>query len=266
MCDTDCKFDRGRKEPSQAYRGLIKNSFPLAIQGDQLIEIINSFLQSEGFTAENTLFGTSCCPDEINEFVTNFKNVWGEKFPLAGLGGIPFTGYTGFDTFSQHRPDDGNLFVLYASHIGIDESGEIGSIYRRGMSKKSIACGSAISAYNLLTSNTDLGNSSTINDEWDLQQKYMQTIVKENLPAISNSSKSMVTLTQVIYDVIHNKIMKIIPVGYDGNVALLGGIQINTSLNYHDYFSVKEFKIINPVNNMEIDMLGKIQGKLKAYG
>jgi hypothetical protein len=42
------------------------------------------------------------------------------------LAGIPFTGKTGFTAFSHHIPDNGNLFVLFAPHVGISKSGRIG--------------------------------------------------------------------------------------------------------------------------------------------
>jgi hypothetical protein len=50
----------------------------------------------------------------------------GEVFHMGGLGGIPFTGKTGFNAFSSHVPDHGNLFVLMAPHVGVSRSAKIG--------------------------------------------------------------------------------------------------------------------------------------------
>lgn len=122
------------------------------------------------------------------------------------------------------------------------------------MTNSTAACGSAISAYNLLLENEKMAIEHERDGEWDLQQQYMETIVRRSLPNIENSQVPLLTLTEVVYNVIYNKILKIIPDEYDGNIALLGGVQINTSLDYYDYFVFKEFKIINPENRIEINL------------
>ena len=56
------------------------------------------------------MYADSSCPDEINhdnseEDVTSlFHKRWGSTFPLSGLGGLPFTGKTGWGAFSGHVP------------------------------------------------------------------------------------------------------------------------------------------------------------------
>lgn len=262
MSNIDSKAYINKKELSEEYEKNILKYYPSAIRGDIVTQAGEKILRHQGFTAKNTLFGNSCCPDEINDFVTSFKNIWGEKFPLAGLGGIPFTGFTGFQAFSQHRPDNGNLFVLFASHIGIDEQGNLGKIYRRGMTKKTAACGSAISAYNLLVETEKSTIEHKRDDEWDLQQKYMETIISRSWSKIKNSAEPLLTLTEVVYEAIYRKIIKIIPEKYDGKIALLGGIQINTSIDYYDYFIFKEFKIINPKKKLTIDLKQELKKAL----
>ena len=85
-----------------------------------------------GFTDENTLFSDSSCPDEINHNDINevipslFQRRWGQVFPLSGLGGLPFTGKTGWGAFSSHCPEDGNIVILFAPHVGIDVDGTVG--------------------------------------------------------------------------------------------------------------------------------------------
>ena len=53
-------------------------------------------------------------------------------FPLAGLAGLPFTGKTGWAAFSSHLVEDGNIVILYAPHVGIDNDGIIGQVMREG--------------------------------------------------------------------------------------------------------------------------------------
>jgi hypothetical protein len=71
-------------------------------------------------------------------------------FPLAGLAGLPFTGKTGWAAFSSHLVEDGNIVILYAPHVGIDNDGIIGQVMREGQSHPSGACGAAIGAQRAL--------------------------------------------------------------------------------------------------------------------
>lgn len=73
-----------------------------------------------------------------------FFRRWGEIFPLSGLAGIPFVGKAGWNAFTTHVPDDGNIVVLFAPHVAIDNDGNVGDITRDGQSCKTPACGAAI--------------------------------------------------------------------------------------------------------------------------
>ena len=71
-------------------------------------------------------------------------------FPLSGLGGFPFTGKTGWAAFSGHCPEDGNIVIMFAPHVGIDREGNVGKIERMGQKCVSTACGAAIGALRAL--------------------------------------------------------------------------------------------------------------------
>ena len=62
-----------------------------------------------GLTPQNTIYGQSICPDEINnekgDLASMMGDYWGECFPLGGIGGAPFVGKTGFAAFSHHVPE-----------------------------------------------------------------------------------------------------------------------------------------------------------------
>ena len=79
-------------------------------------------------------------------------------FPLAGLAGFPFTGKTGWHAFSSHCPEDGNIVILFAPHVGVDATGKVGSVLREGQSKSSSACGAAIGALGACKASDDAGN------------------------------------------------------------------------------------------------------------
>lgn len=69
---------------------------------------------------------------------------------MGGLSGIPFTGKGGFDAFSNHVPENGNLFVLFAPHVGITQDGKIGKFKRHGQNEESTTCGASLGALSLL--------------------------------------------------------------------------------------------------------------------
>lgn len=71
-------------------------------------------------------------------------------FPLSGLAGFPFVGKTGWGAFSSHCPENGNIVILFAPHVGIDSNGNVGKIERDGQINASGACGASISAYKSL--------------------------------------------------------------------------------------------------------------------
>lgn len=94
-------------------------------------------LSGLGFTSRNTIFADSCCSDEVNhddpgENITSlFQKRWGESGTLAGLSGFPFMGKTGWHAFSSRCPQDGNVVVLFAPHVGISKNGIVGEITRK---------------------------------------------------------------------------------------------------------------------------------------
>ncbi|GAB5361587.1 hypothetical protein AAMO2058_000725600 [Amorphochlora amoebiformis] len=127
-------------DTSNSGRTILKN-FPGARRGKFTIDKTQKLFMKYNFTKESTLFATSTCPDEINRVFDLFSGAWGGNFTLGGLAGLPFTGKTGFGALSSHVPDDGELLILFAPHIGVTKEGEIGNIRRAGMTKDTTACG-----------------------------------------------------------------------------------------------------------------------------
>ena len=142
--------------PENTQSSLLKY-FPGAVEGKVAELHVASELLKTGFNDANTLFADSSCPDEINhddpsEDITSlFQQRWGEIFPLAGLAGFPFTGKTGWGAFSSHVPKDGNIVILFAPHVGIDNEGCVGKVVRDGQDESSSACGAAIGALAAVT-------------------------------------------------------------------------------------------------------------------
>ena len=145
-----------RDNQSAACKQTLEKYFPGARTGADCDNLVGGCLQERGFTDENTLYTDSSCPDEINhdspgEDITSiFQARWGEIFPLGGLAGLPFTGKTGWHAFSSHCPEDGNIVVLCAPHVGIDKDGIVGKIHRAGQRESTGACGAAQGALKAL--------------------------------------------------------------------------------------------------------------------
>ena len=147
------KYSRGIFVEREAERAM-NNAFPTALLSSDANDAIARVLRSRGFTADNTLFAHSVCPDEVNakseELVSLLIRQWGEAFTLGGLGGVPFAGKTGVRAYLHHVPDRGRLLIFFAPHVGIDSRGKVGGLQRAGQQSFAVACGAAVGAYKAL--------------------------------------------------------------------------------------------------------------------
>jgi hypothetical protein len=114
----------------------LRDNFPQARFNSDAFKRINDVLLQLKCTDDDTLFASSVCVDEINHTPTSLSHrladYWGECFYMGGLGGVPFVGKTGFVAYTHHVPKNGNIFILFASHVGISPTGEVGKISRLG--------------------------------------------------------------------------------------------------------------------------------------
>jgi len=227
-------------EPDTPCYTALHQHFPGAMPGVALHCRTAAILGAEkyGFTGDNTLFGVSICPDEINqqigELADLMKNHWGEVFPLGGISGAPFVGTTGFSAFSHHVPDDGNIVILFGPHVGITEEGDIGQYLREGQSHSSSACGAVIGAYNACCAGC--GAASEVNDT-DMQMDWIKAQLQPHIENVKGQSNPMAALAFQAYEMVRNKLEKIVDTKFgNGKLVLIGGIQINTPLPYQDHF------------------------------
>jgi len=106
-----------------------KKHFPEAMSGKKATELVAQAMKKNKMSAKTTVFAESSCPDELNhdslaaDISMRLGEHMGEVFILGGLAGVPFTGTGGWGAFSGHVPDNGNIFVLYAPHVGITNKG-----------------------------------------------------------------------------------------------------------------------------------------------
>ncbi|EOD17527.1 hypothetical protein EMIHUDRAFT_234190 [Emiliania huxleyi CCMP1516] len=200
-------------------------------------------LARSGLTAENTIYGQSICPDEINnekgDLATLMADHWGECFPMGGIGGAPFVGKTGFGAFSHHVPDDGHIIILFGPHIAISDEGELGKYLREGQVHESTACGAVLGAY----AACKCGQAGEF-DEMDMQQSWLKQRINRRFGEIESSDDQMKALIHVAYEAVKEKLLGIINTDFgSGKLILVGGIQINMPKPWEDHFQPLYYKV-----------------------
>jgi len=221
----------------------VNESFPGVMKGQDVMEKALVEMDKYGMDKENTIFGQSCCPDEINSDQGHlpklFSTYYGHSFPLGGLGGAPFAGKTGFGAFSHHVPDNGNVVIVFGPHIGFSIDGEAGKFLRTGQASLSTACGALVAAYNQCMSGQGWGRE--VRDE---QQAWLRTKLRHFCPHAAMSKHPMVEMVTKAYEVIEEEMLSIVNTGFGpGNLVLLGGIQINMPYPLPGYWLPKHFSI-----------------------
>lgn len=227
----------------------ILQHFPNAVEGQILTEEVTVHLATaHGFTRENTIVGTSTCPDEINRTVTRFSEHYGEEqFPLGGLTGFPFRGITGFGAYSHHAPDGGNLLIVFGPHVGISDAGELGKVSRKGQPHESTACGAALAFLNKYQTAVSKGGVYVPQPHpHDTEQHAIETMLIPHGERILNAQNPVRELVEVNYELIDGAIVARVTElthHFSGKIALVGGIMINTSLGQPNYFEPRRLEI-----------------------
>lgn len=228
--------------------------FPGAQDGKFVVEELMNKLKTIGVTVENTIFAQSICPDEINHRDTDINkligDIFGKVFHLGGLAGIPFTGKTGFTAFSHHVPDDGNLFILMAPHIGLNNEYCLGQFEREGRQDGNSACGAAIGALNLCCSKPahKFPDLFSPQNSSDYQMTYIISHVGQRIDVIKakeDPNERQAELAMQCYSIAKNLLDEIISTDFGtGKLIIITGIQVNMPRPMNDYFQPKEFYVL----------------------
>lgn len=142
------------------FEEAVADYFPKAQPSSKTLDLVTKVLNKRA-KKEDTLFGTSICPDEVNtkpgqkSLATALQdNVSTQNgvFTLGGLAGLPFVGVSGMQAFLSHCPQEGRVVIFFGPHVGVSEEGVIGKVARLGREKLSGACGAILGAYKLIQS------------------------------------------------------------------------------------------------------------------
>jgi len=244
----------------------ITKNFPNAIPIHDFNSELRGMLDARGYTQQNTLLATSICPDEINSgFVLDMLHTWElpKQFTLGGLAGVPFVGTSGMDAFLHHVPNANNqlgkVVIVFGPHIGITEDGQVGKIARENQAGASSACGAAIGAYKAIVkahaseAKTQMGSLSAANSI-DAQEEYIIAQLDDKLnrfpPPPEGEGDPIAHVTRLMYVIIKEFMLKTMNTLEDrgtvwneaSEIALVGGILINTAEGKSDYFQPLMFE------------------------
>ncbi|GJP68858.1 hypothetical protein CLOP_g25507 [Closterium sp. NIES-67] len=210
-------------------------TFPAAMQEEAFLKAVAVELAKLGFRKDNGIALVNTCRDEVcRPVVSIIDREFGLSFNISGLGGLVNCGKVGFKAAMSHSPEfpcdvDGNLkerYIFFAfPHVSIGESGEVGSLLRRGRGKPSSACGALIAINNDINGGAAPSMDSD-DPEYTLLRKKIMTKVSE-----STGDLSLVQVTKAALAAINEDLEKLISLTVDpatADYAVITGVQIHS--------------------------------------
>lgn len=228
----------------------IETSFPSAVKNNELVNMVQSALDKYDY-GKDSLVATSLCADEVNRVLEkDFSKVYDYNFHMGGLAGFPFGGVTSFGAMASHIPDGGSCLVVFGPHVGVDSSGKVGTVERRGRANGGACCGSAVAAsgYVAAVHNGAASKYGPPEEPTDAQQNFVGTMLLPYAAHLEGSNDKMTDLPFALYDAQKKMMDTIVQAGAgnvagSGKVSVLGGIQINTPAGKSDYFLPLSFEV-----------------------
>jgi len=226
----------------------VKEIFPGALSNAELVAKVGQTLEANGYDKKTTLVATSLCCDEVNRPLEDaFSGDYDTNFNMGGLAGFPFGGAVAFGAMSAHIPDGGDTLMVYGPHVGVDSKGNIGTVERRGKENGGSCCGSAVAASGYVAGVLKGDEPATLpGDVVDAQQYFVGKALLPYAEQLEKAEDKMIELPYALYGAQTELTKRIVETSNtDGNVAVLGGIQINTPPGFTDYFMPLSFDMHN---------------------
>ncbi|CAI5486924.1 unnamed protein product [Closterium sp. Naga37s-1] len=226
---------RAKKAATTALAAMAA-TFPRAMQEEAFMKSVSQELSKLGFKRDNCIALVSTCRDEVcRPVVSLVDQEFGLSFNIAGLGGVLNCGSTGFKAAMSHSPEfrcetDGTVkerYIFFAfPHVSIGESGEVGSLLRRGRGKPSSACGALIAIQNDINA-----GKATVSDPYDEEYVLLKKKVKSLILRRGGSEYSLVEVTRAALAAINDDLEKLISLTVDpatADYAVITGVQIHS--------------------------------------
>lgn len=243
----------------------VTRHYPNAKTGAEITESYLSLLEKEYKSdLKKMLFATSVCSDDVN-VSTDFRRVLSRPFTMGGLGGLPYSGFTGMVAFSHHIPDGGDAFIFYGPHIGMTDEGELGRMRRIGQARLTNSCGALMLALERFQKDNNETTYIPQSVYYDYQQIQLEQLLMPYKHEIVHAENPKKTITDFTYSAIDRQIKQLVKMSIlefsCERIFLLGGVIINTSEEFNDYVDVRNFDVIDtkspdsfkPVSLLEMD-------------
>jgi hypothetical protein len=209
------------------FHDTVQRVFPGAVPMADYLDGVQATIEPLGFAVDRTLPLVSICRDELTTaFFERIEQHWGPAFTLAGLGGVPALGRTGWGAALAHVPDvagRGGVLAFGFPHIGIETDGTVGTTIRNGQDRPTATCG-ALSA---IWAQSQTGTLPTAVDFADYEATRLALRLID--PA-STPPATLVDLTMATLDAVEADLWQALDeaqVWRDHDVTVWCGVQIH---------------------------------------
>ncbi|GJP40867.1 hypothetical protein CLOM_g534 [Closterium sp. NIES-68] len=224
------------KRAAPAALATMAATFPNAMQEETFMHAVAEELRNLGFQRDNCIALVNTCRDEVCRPIVNLiDKEFGMSFNIAGLGGLVNCGKTGFKAAMSHSPEfpceiDGKLRERYIffgfPHVSIGESGEVGSLLRRGRGKPSSACGALIAIKGDIKAGGPVEDDPDNAEYVELKRKIISRVASSG-----SDGPSLVQVTRAALQAITDDLERLISLTVDpatADYAVITGVQIHS--------------------------------------
>eukprot|EP00245_Coleochaete_scutata_P005498 TRINITY_DN19109_c0_g1_i1.p1 TRINITY_DN19109_c0_g1~~TRINITY_DN19109_c0_g1_i1.p1 ORF type:complete len:449 (-),score=89.62 TRINITY_DN19109_c0_g1_i1:490-1836(-) len=234
-------FPLGVKQAHPKAVETINKHYSAAQEMGAFLHAVQEELFDQGFNRDNCIALVNTCRDEVCRPIVNYiDEEFGHSFNTAGLGGLVNCGVTGFKAGMSHSPEhpcetDGSLrerYIFFAfPHISIGETGETGSLLRRGRGKPSSACGALIAIKGEASQARDETKEPYPSDDFEYVSLRRKVLSKKQCQCTDEGGPSLVDVTNAALEVITEDLEDLISKTVDPKVAdyaVVTGVQIHS--------------------------------------
>ncbi|CAI5537342.1 unnamed protein product [Closterium sp. Naga37s-1] len=233
-------FDGGyvprAKRAAPAALATMAATFPNAMQEETFMRAVAAELYNLGFKRDNCIALVNTCRDEVCRPIVNLiDREFGMSFNIAGLGGLVNCGKTGFKAAMSHSPEfpcdksgkPKERYIFFGfPHVSIGETGEVGSLLRRGRGKPSNACGA------LIAIRGDICAGGPIVEDPDNAEYIL--LKKKVASRVTTDEPNLVQVTRAALQAITDDLEYLISQTVDpatADYAVITGVQIHSGNN-----------------------------------
>ena len=132
-------------DDEEMYVGILQkhfgpNALPLNELAKKMFDLVDGDDNGKKQLKDTLLVESTCSDGICREATANLEERWGGAFRIGGLSGFPFGGTSAVKEIANQAPDGGDVFLIYAPHVGFSGSCEIGRLERPGKDTEEPRC------------------------------------------------------------------------------------------------------------------------------